>query len=207
MYFSYFMQLDDPSSLEGIGKALTAILIVITTGYFEYLEYLQVEDKGSSQYFSELTNYVDNGSAILNLFLIVWPTNEDSFYNFSMQQKLAAVAISFVWYKTFYWMRLFDSTAFFINLLTATFTDIQAFVIMMLLLILGVSNVMLILNLNEQEDDLSPRAAYSDDTSSNFLNSVIWSYKLGLGEFDTDGFAGENELWLWMIWLMATFLL
>jgi len=36
---------------------------------------------------------------------------------------------------------------------------------------------------------------------------VIWSYKLGLGEFDTDGFAGENQLWLWVIWLMATFLL
>jgi hypothetical protein len=40
MYFSYFMRIDEPSWLEVIGKALAALMIIITTGYFEYLEYL-----------------------------------------------------------------------------------------------------------------------------------------------------------------------
>ena len=60
---------------------------------------------------------------------------------------MASIAVFFVWYKSFYWMRLFESTAFFINLLMATFNGIIAFTIMTVLLIMCVSNIMYILNL------------------------------------------------------------
>ena len=97
----------------------------------------------------------------------------------------------FVWYKSFYWMRLFTSTAFFINLLKETFYGIKAFVIMMTILVLCVANLLYILNLrNDNEKDQAP--IFSQDLPYNFINSIIWSYMHGLGEFDTDHFAGTH---------------
>ena len=57
---------------------------------------------------------------------------------------MAVIAVSLTWYKMFYWMRLFNSTAFFINLLVKTFEDInfKAFMIMMIILMLWFGNVM-----------------------------------------------------------------
>lgn len=87
---------------------------------------------------------------MLTFFLIIFNTKEEGWYNYAMQQRLAATAVAFIWYKAFYWMRLFDSTAFFINLLNATFKGITAFMIMMILLLFGVSNVIFVLNLSEK---------------------------------------------------------
>ena len=39
------------------------------------------------------------------------------------------------------------------------------------------------------------------------MSSIIYAYMLSLGEFDTEGFAGNNELLLWAIFIGATFLL
>ena len=89
-------------------------------------------------------------------------------------------------------MRLFDSTAFFINLLTATFRGIVAFMVMMILLLFAVANIMQILNLRNELDESSPREAFSEELPNDFLNAIIYSWKLCLGEFDTDGFEGSN---------------
>ena len=124
---------------------LTAFVVAVSTGYFVWLEVLQIQD--NTRYFCELTNYVDISSAVMTYFLLCFSTNEEGWYNFETQQKIAAIAVTMVWYKAFYWMRLFDTTAFFINLLNATFAGITAFMIMVVLLLFGVSNVMYILNL------------------------------------------------------------
>ena len=94
------------------------LLVYITTIYFAGLEGLQVADKGLFQYMLDPYNWIDVSSAVINLLLMVkhewWA---DSWYGFKAQQDLAAIAVAFVWYQAFYFMRLFDSTAFFINLL------------------------------------------------------------------------------------------
>ena len=45
------------------------------------------------------------------------------------------------------------------------------------------------------------------DLPYDFANAVIYSYKLSLGEFDTDNFEGQHEAVLWLIFASATFLL
>ena len=59
-------------------------------------------------------------------------------------------ALAFVWYKVFYWMRLFKDPAFFMNLLTRTLGDIVPFMLMISILIMMFSNVIYILNLIDQ---------------------------------------------------------
>ena len=69
------------------------------------------------------------------------------------------VAVIFVWYKVFYWMRLFTNTAFFINLLTKTLKGIIPFTVMLLILLMMFSNVLFILNsVNQDLDDAGEMA-------------------------------------------------
>lgn len=122
-------------------------------------------------------------------------------------------------------MKLFKATSFFINLLNRTFSDknFKAFTIMMIILICTFSNVVYIFNKTRgvREKDGEFWKDYKDydgegtindeiftkDVPSDFLNSFFFSYKLSLGEFDTEGFRGENEMFLWAIFIAATFLL
>ena len=103
-------------------------------------------------------------SAFMNIALILKAGFlPNHLYGNETEKKLATLAVGFVWYKAFYWMRLFDETAFFINLLNATFQGIMAFVIMMILLLLGVSNCLYVLNLHQEHDANSTRSAYAED--------------------------------------------
>ena len=69
-------------------------------------------------------------------------------YNLEWEQFLASIAVFMTWYKIFYWMKLFNTPAFFINLLHESFADgnFRAFTIMLVLLILLFTNVFYIMN-------------------------------------------------------------
>ena len=48
---------------------------------------------------------------------------------------------------------------------------------------------------------------YPNDLPSEFWNSLIYSYKLSLGDFSTTGYAGNNQWFIWIIFAFATFML
>ena len=76
---------------------------------------------------------------------------------------------------------------------------------MFLVIITAFANVLYILNkqsLTNEEDALYPR-----DLETGILNAWLSEYKLGLGSFDTDNFEGSNEGFIWMLWLVGTFLI
>ena len=81
------------------------------------------------------------------LLMIKHDFDKHHWYDFSTQQTLSAIIVAFVWFDAFYWMRLFYDYAFFINLLTATITDIKAFAIMLIILLVGFANVIYIFSL------------------------------------------------------------
>ena len=76
VYFSYYLQ-QAPEDNEGwFFPVILAICVYVTTIYFAWLESLQI--KSNKTYFFELTNYIDIGSAILNIVLMV---KHDFFYD------------------------------------------------------------------------------------------------------------------------------
>ena len=110
-----------------------------------------------------------------------------------------------MWFKLFTWMRIYDSTAFFMRLLSETFQDVQDFFIMFLVIITAFANVLYILN--KQSMYNNEDALYPHDLETGILNSWIAEYKLGLGSFNTDNFEGDNEALIWLLWIAATFLI
>ena len=89
-------------------------------------------------------------------------------------------------------MRLFEETAFFINLLTKTFEGIKAFTVMMIILIMAIANVMYVLNLKDKDTLSTDDSLYGIHLPYEFANAMIFAYDLALGEYDTGNFNGEH---------------
>merc|ERR1712032_1290324 len=111
-----------------------------------------------------------------------------------------------MWLKVFYWLRIFDKTAFFMNLLKRTLQDIPAFLIMLILAFTAFGNLFYIYNQWRTNRDFIGEGIFNEELKDqHFFNSLVYSYKLGLGDFDTENFTGENAAILWFIFLIATF--
>lgn len=89
-------------------------------------------------------------SAFLNLILVLNECLDHAIIDSTTLKFSSMLAVAFVWYKIFYWMRLFKDFAFFMNLLIRTLTDIVPFMVMVGILMMGFSNILFILNLVDQ---------------------------------------------------------
>jgi len=60
-----------------------------------------------------------------------------------------------------------------------------------------------------EEDDFGTinDTIFEKDLPSEFFNAVIHTYKMCFGEFNTEGFRGDNEMFLGLVFILATFLL
>ena len=115
---------------------------------------------------------------------------------------VAAVACFCLIAKFFDWLRLFDSTSFYIELLNVTLSDIRAFLILIVtsLMLFGVPMVML--NLNRADDEQVIEPTFGHWLPDMFLNQ----YFLSLGEFNLDNFQGNNQaIFCYVLFICATF--
>ena len=97
---------------------------------------------------------------------------------------LAAVNSLSMSLKTFDWLRLVETTAFYINLIGQTITDIRSFTILLFssFLLFGLPMMML-----DFWTDPGKRL-FSDQTNNLFANMVLNQYMTALGEFHTDAY-------------------
>ena len=115
---------------------------------------------------------------------------------------IAAFASCFIFVKIFDWLRLFEGTAFYVHLVGETFSDILAFLILLLITLMTFGVPMYMLNLN--------RDAESDNEliDSNFgfwgLNVLLNQYMLSLGEFNYDNFADNPQTRICYFFFLAS---
>ena len=114
VYFSEYLT-DEAKMNESTGFSLTLkISCYVLTSLFILVEVTQFKDAGWKEYFSSITNLLDTASALINLIILV---KSELKHLDDIQNGLILVAVLLVWWKVFYWMRLFESTAFFYKLL------------------------------------------------------------------------------------------
>ena len=133
--------------------------------YFSWHEFLQFNDVDEDEkdtvvarvmkYFgSSLTNVIESSSSVFNIFIVLNETFGRQFVDESMLRTYALLAIAFVWYRNFYWMRLFEAPAFFMNLVIRTLYGIIPFTIFLVMLLMALSNVLYIVDKVEHREDL-----------------------------------------------------
>ena len=80
---------------------------------------------------------------------------------------------------------------------------------MLILLILGIANITYILSLASATDEIlgDDERVFPDYLPIEWMNSIIYTFITGMGEFDTDGLDGDHKWFLWGIFFFTTFVL
>ena len=161
-------------------------------------------------YFSDAWNCLDFTSLTLNFSFLFMATICQVFEIWAISKEdirmIGAYACFLMWCKMFYWMRLFESTAYYVKLIQQTIADCMTFMLMILIILLAFANFFLIINLNmEGRED---GAVYVNSyTGVAKIDALISAYFMGLGEFAYDGYSvGPSSFSAWTMFLMATFI-
>ncbi|CDW84245.1 wd-40 repeat protein [Stylonychia lemnae] len=186
---AYFYELD---------KFFIAMIISFIC-YFGFLEVNQIYMMRAS-YFNSIWSLFDLISINLNIAYIgcciadIQPTK---------LRPLAAIAVLFMWIKFFYFLRIFRSTSSLIRMIMEICKDMAAFSLILLIAMVGFANVLYILAINV----VSVGEGEELFTGSNFLLAIIYSFRLGLGDFSTEGFGETYDQIIWIVFLLEAMLI
>ena len=188
-----------------IAEIVCLVILGKTFVTFVILELIQIRNSGLG-YFFDVWNLVDVLSLGLNAFYVYCEiTNVISHQDL---QLVASVATLLLWFKLFYWMRLFKPFSAFIRMITEIIKDIQVFMVMLIIALMSFANVIFILNLNREEngcgDSEECGPIYENLVGVPPIDALIHSYLTGLGEFGKDNYSMENAWTVWVMFILAT---
>lgn len=147
-YFSIYT-FDDPFSEERnhtlIQRIIEAI-VTITTLWFLFIECLELSAE-KLHHFSSLTTFIDFTSIMTNLLIVVNEILERSLIDPELKPYIVAYAVFSLWFRAFYWMRVFGRPAFFILLIKRTLYGILPFMMLVVIILLLFANVLYIFDL------------------------------------------------------------
>ena len=205
------------NTLEFVNRVITMVFMF----YFFCWECAQIRKAGTS-YFTDLWNYLDIGSIALNTFLLCDLFLESHILSLEDTVLLCFIATVILWWKMIYWFRLFESTSFYIKLISETIRGIGYFTIIFIFILGAFSNAVYILNANrgvELDEEGNPVVNVFGDEEGDLIldgnlengafDAYLNQYMLALGEFGTDNFSADgsrNSAVLWVLFIIATFL-
>jgi len=195
------------SEVDGDGEITTAdvfkwIFLAIWAKYFItfiWLEVVQFKEDPCS-YLTDFWNVLDLTSLCLCLGFVVLELMAG---NIGKVNVLGSFACLLLWVKLFYWMRVFKPFSAFIRIITEIIFDIRVFMIMLVLCLAAFANVLIILDNNRESDD---EKSIESLTGFIFFDALVHAYLTGLGDFSKDNYAISDPVVVWIMFLLATFL-
>ena len=168
---NYTVQEKDHDYWEWSEESSMRFVILLMIFYFLYFEVMSMK-RDRYYYFLDIFNYVDLVSFIMNTYLIggmkvskksdeLEERQEDRIRN------LASVAALLMWFKAFYWLRLFGPTSFFVRMIIETIYDIRYFMILFIFILMTFGNSLLILSENREEE------LFKLNFDNNYLNVLL----------------------------------
>lgn len=198
LLYGYFD--DTVPFLDYFSIGLAGFLILFST-YFLLNELKQLKD-GGLEYLSSIWNYLDLLQPIGVYLLIFLQTYKMTYPNQWMDPGYIAVVQStttfLVWFKFFYFMRIFASTGYYIRMIVDVMNDMVAFLLILLVSIVAFADSFLALAM-----------ANSEDSGMRFVNgligSIIYTYRTILGDMQMDPTGLEMPALAMIFFLICTF--
>ena len=124
------------------------------------------------KYLASPTNCIDFASVILNLVLL---SNE--FLNVIVKETtvvLCSIGIGYMWFNFIYWLRIFETTTFYFDLISQTILDMLTFLNIFILTVFAFGNVLYILNAN-RDREVDDNALYEEyfNEGFGFLSAIL----------------------------------
>jgi hypothetical protein len=125
-------------------------------------------------------NLIDMINPTLVLMMLInFYIDEDQLTVTGPETIMGACSTFTMWAKQLYFLRVFDSYSYLIRMITMVIVDMREFLVVLMLAILAFS-------------DTYNNISEGNQTDSQFVNgpfdSFLMSYKMALGDFDTDNF-------------------
>ena len=105
-----------------------------------------------------------------------------------------------MYFKLFYWCRLFPQFALTYRVLYDTITSISTFMVLLIIVLFAFTNVNIILDSGRDDDD----SFMTSIGGNKWIGGLISQWRLGLGDISTLGYSGENEGYVWLVFILAT---
>ena len=124
------------------------------------------------KYLASPTNCIDFASVILNLVLL---SNE--FLDLIVKETtvvLSSIGIVFMWFNFIYWLRIFETTTFYFDLISQTILDMSTFFYIFVLTVFAFGNSLYILNAN-RDREVDDNALYEEyfNEGFGFLSAIL----------------------------------
>jgi hypothetical protein len=119
----------------------------------------------------------------------------------TLERSILSISTFFMWLKLLYIMRIFKKTGYLIRMIVEVMKDMRVFLLLLLITILAFGDSFLRLSLGNPpaEDDSDP---YFSGT--NFIGSVLFAYRMILGDFNTGNFGSVATPMAYLLFLFAT---
>ena len=181
---------------------------MIFWAYLIYLEYKQL--RYNENFCAALKDYLKdfwNLNDIVHLTLVLVLAINGSFGEklhflpINLQVVLAAIATSCICLKFFDWLRLFDRTSFYINLIGMTLSEVKYFLILLMASMFMFGLPLMILNLKSEPG----QEIIEKNSIWNFTNTLIHQYQLALGTFYYKQYHEHSHATLvWLLFFLST---
>ena len=164
---------------------------------------------GFGKYLGSAWNYLD----IIPLVLITFSISfENLGLSANLERPLNAVACFFMWIKFLYFWRIFRQTSKFISMIIAIISDLKVFLMVFLVTLTAFGNAMYVMSNNNPECDAECEALPEEDRPKgrfigSLIDSVFFSYRMSLGDFDTEDLGSVQVLLAVLTFVVATLFL
>jgi len=101
-----------------------------------------------------------------------------------------------MWLKFLYFFRIFDQTSYLIRMIVVVVIDMRHFLLVLLFMIIGFGNAFLVIALGNTNEEV----IFVD----SYINSILYSYRMVLGDFATDAFGEVGVPLVWILFLVFT---
>lgn len=162
-------------------------LNLIFATYFLINELKQLSQEGFS-YLLSFWNYIDLIPPI-GIYLIAVMFLFEHFANIKVdiwiERSFLSIITFFMWFKFLYFFRIYDKTGYLIRTIIEVIIDMRYFFLLLFITIAAFGDSFLRISLGnievEGEDNTAP-------FTYNFIDSVLFTYRMILGDFDTSAF-------------------
>jgi len=166
---------------------LVGILLVFSC-YFIILELAQWKSKGF-EYLKDPWNYLDWTPLVLIVVNCVRSLTEETYTSaFWRTQAFAAILM---WFKFFYFLRSLDSTSYLVRIITNVAYDMIQFMVIFGMTVVGYADAFY---------SASNALPVEERFIGSYVDSLLYTYLLTLGEFGTDNFDALS----WFLFISAT---
>ena len=181
---------------------IPSLILIFVNGFFELKQLMEKR----IDYFSDPWNVIDWTGLILSFCFDVTvlfragidkPEGEQDLGSLRLVASIASLMLCL---KIYDWIRVFETMAFFIQLIKLTLRDVAGFLVLFVVALLAFGIPMLYIQLDLLE---------ADEKAPNFLfalfsKALYPQYLIALGEFPLDDYDGKPYEWIFVLFFIAT---